>query len=183
MLATPPCRPLCLRLTPSSPPRVTHKFRGEEQGKFQFTQARYRVPGDRAQVEFVLKRQEGSGAAKATLTYKTVDGSAKAGSEYMPKSGRVVFEAGEMMKVVEVLIYARDDSVHRTTRFTMAITGCRGGQLVDHKGQGVEEGEGPLLAQCTIVDDKPLSMAVLEHASFQLAVSVCTLYALFVAAA
>ncbi len=60
-------------------------------------------------------------ADDVTLAYRTVDGSAKAGSDYIAKSGSVTFLAGQTVATVEVLVNG-DTLDERSEFFSLVVT-------------------------------------------------------------
>lgn len=60
-------------------------------------------------------------AKDLSFAYKTIDGSAKAGSDYVAKSGTVVFKAGQTVATVEVLVNG-DAAVEKSEFFSLSLT-------------------------------------------------------------
>lgn len=72
-------------------------------GSFRFTDDEYEVLESEGKVDITVSRQGGA-ASTATILYKTLDGSAKKGSDYKEAEGTLTFKPGETMKVFSIEI-------------------------------------------------------------------------------
>ena len=70
-----------------------------------------------------------------TVNYATVDGTAKAGSDFTAASGSVTFAVGETSKVVAVAVNA-DALVEGSEGFQLALSGASGANLAQGTGTG-----------------------------------------------
>ena len=101
--------------------------------------------------EFVVRLSAVSGVA-VTVDFETVDGTAKAGSDYTAASGRLTFTAGETAKTISVATL--DDTVQEAEEgFTVVLSNPEGASLDDDTGAGTitDDDEPPGLA----IDDAP----------------------------
>ena len=92
-----------------------------------------------------------SGVA-VTVDFETVDGTAKAGSDYTAASGRLTFTAGETAKTISVATL--DDTVPEAEEgFTVVLSNPEGARLDDDTGKGTitDDDEPPGVA----IDDAP----------------------------
>lgn len=78
-----------------------------------------------APVRFVLNRKA---TRRVVIRYRTVDGTAKAGSDYTAKRGRVVIKKGKKAARVRVPITG-DNQVEAAETFTVKITRVRGAKV------------------------------------------------------
>ena len=84
--------------------------------------------------EFTVRLSEASGAAVA-VSYRTVDGTAVAGSDYKSASGELRFEPGEAARTVTVETLA-DELAEDTERFTVELSAPSGATVADGTGVG-----------------------------------------------
>ena len=101
--------------------------------------------------EFVVRLSAVSGVA-VTVDFETVDGTAKAGSDYTAASGRLTFTAGETTRTISVATL--DDTVPEAEEgFTVVLSNPEGASLEDDTGEGTitDDDEPPELA----IDDAP----------------------------
>ena len=101
--------------------------------------------------EFVVRLSAVSGLA-VTVDFETVDGTAKAGSDYTAASGRLTFTAGETAKTISVATL--DDTVPEAEEgFTVVLSNPSGARLEDDTGEGtiIDDDQPPGLA----IDDAP----------------------------
>ena len=78
-----------------------------------------------------------------TVDYETVDGSAKAGEDYVAASGTLTFEVGETEKTVAVTVLddAKDEGEET---FRLRLSNAVGAYLLDHVAVGTIENADPL---------------------------------------
>ena len=97
--------------------------------------------------EFVVRLSAVSGVA-VTVDFETVDGTAKAGSDYTAASGTLTFTAGQLVQTISVPTL--DDTVPELEEgFTVVLSNPSGARLEDDTGEG------------TITDnDQPLELAI-----------------------
>ena len=93
-----------------------------------------------------------AGTRTVFVSYRTVDGTAKAGSDYTTRSGRLGFERGETKKKITVPI-VEDDTAEATERFTV--------QLSIPFRATIANGTGT----CRIIDDDGLPTLSINDAS------------------
>ena len=84
--------------------------------------------------EFTVRLSEASGAA-VSVSYRTVDGTAVAGSDYKSASGELRFEPGEAARTVTVETLA-DELAEDTERFTVKLSAPSGATVADGTGVG-----------------------------------------------
>ena len=84
--------------------------------------------------EFTVRLSEASGAA-VSVSYRTVDGTAVAGSDYKSASGELRFEPGEAARTVTVETLA-DELAEDTERFTVELSAPSGATVADGTGVG-----------------------------------------------
>jgi hypothetical protein len=84
-----------------------------------------------------------TGRGPASVTLKTADGTAKAGSDYTPFSGTLAFGLDETAKTVTIPL-AKDTATEGDESFDVALSNAQGGALTD-----------PSSATVTIVDRPP----------------------------
>ena len=84
-----------------------------------------------------------TGRGPASVTLKTGDGTAKAGSDYTPFSGTLTFGLDETVKTVTIPL-AKDDATEGDESFDVALSNAQGGALTD-----------PSSGTVTIVDRPP----------------------------
>ena len=98
------------------------------------------APGAVLAFRISLNRQR---HAAVTVDYATADGGAKAGADYMAKSGTLVFAAGERVKTVgvEVLDDSHDDGEES---FTLSLSNVQGARIADGRATGTIENSDPL---------------------------------------
>ena len=77
-----------------------------------------------------------------SINYTTVDGTAKAGTDYTAKSGTVTFAAGELTKTITVLVNSRDANSPEISFSLKLINPTTGAQI------------GATAATCTIYTDE-----------------------------
>lgn len=95
--------------------------------------------GTTSNAQFVVTLSAPS-AQSITVAYTSTDGTAKAGSDYDPAAGTLVFNAGETSKVIGVTV--RGDALYEgNENFTVQLSSAINAQLAR------------TAAQCTIVDD------------------------------
>lgn len=110
-------------------------------GLVQFSSVGYQVLENAGTVSLALRRL-GNLKGACTVGYRTLEGSASAGSDYESAAGTLSFAAGEIEKVITVSI--RDDSLAEGNEtFSLVLTNAVGVQLGD-----------PAAATVTIVDDE-----------------------------
>ena len=95
--------------------------------------------GEGGTAEFVVRLSAVSGVA-VTVSYRTVDGTAVAGSDYTTTSGTLRFEPGETTRAVAVAALT-DQMVEGDEQFTVELSDPVGTTLADDTGVG------------TIIDD------------------------------
>ena len=84
--------------------------------------------------QFTVRLSEASGEA-VTVSYRTVDGTAVAGSDYTAVSGTLRFEPGETARTVAVETLA-DDLVEEAEQFTVELSDPTGATVTDGIGVG-----------------------------------------------
>ena len=101
--------------------------------------------------EFVVRLSAVSGLA-VTVDFETVDGTAKAGSDYTAASGRLTFTAGETAKTISVATL-EDTAREAEEGFTVVLSNPEGASLEDDTGEGTitDDDEPPGVA----IDDAP----------------------------
>ena len=101
--------------------------------------------------EFVVRLSAVSGLA-VTVDFETVDGTAKAGSDYTAASGRLTFTAGETAKTISVATL-EDTAREAEEGFTVVLSNPSGASLDDDTGEGTitDDDQPPELA----IDDAP----------------------------
>ena len=77
-----------------------------------------------------------------TVRYETADGTATAGADYVPASGRLVFAPGQTQRTIEVAVLhdARGES---TETLTLRLSGASGAQIEDPVATGTIVNAGP----------------------------------------
>ena len=75
-----------------------------------------------------------------SVSYSTEDGTAMAGSDYAPTSGRLRFEAGETVRTISVGVLD-DDTVEPEERFTVRLRNPTGARITDGTGFGTITGD------------------------------------------
>ena len=101
--------------------------------------------------EFTVRLSATSGRA-VTVSYRTVDGTAVAGSDYKSASGELRFEPGETTQTVTVETLA-DELAEDTERFTVELSAALGATVADGVGEGTisDDDDAPELS----IDDVP----------------------------
>ena len=101
--------------------------------------------------EFTVRLSEASGAA-VSVSYRTVDGTAVAGSDYKSASGELRFEPGETARTVTVETLA-DELAEDTEQFTVELSAPLGATVADGVGEGTisDDDDAPELS----IDDVP----------------------------
>ena len=101
--------------------------------------------------EFTVRLSEASGRA-VTVSYRTVDGTAVAGSDYKSASGELRFEPGETTQTVSVETLA-DELAEDTEQFTVELSAPLGATVTDGVGEGTisDDDDAPELS----IDDAP----------------------------
>ena len=101
--------------------------------------------------EFTVRLSEASGAA-VSVSYRTVDGTAVAGSDYKSASGELRFEQGEAARTVTVETLA-DELAEDTEQFTVELSAPLGATVADGVGEGTisDDDDVPELS----IDDVP----------------------------
>ena len=101
--------------------------------------------------EFTVRLSEASGAA-VSVSYRTVDGTAVAGSDYKSASGELRFEPGEAARTVTVETLA-DELAEDTEQFTVELSAPLGATVADGVGEGTisDDDDAPELS----IDDVP----------------------------
>ncbi|MGH2728842.1 MAG: Calx-beta domain-containing protein, partial [Actinomycetota bacterium] len=84
-------------------------------------------------VQLVVSLSSASGGT-VTVVYQTVDGTAKAPSDYLAASGLVTFNPGETSKAVNVTVVG-DALSERTEWFTVALSNPSGASISDSSGR------------------------------------------------
>ena len=105
--------------------------------------------GRTAKFRVTLRRESGE---PVTVAYRTVDGTAVAGSDYTTTSGTLRFEPGDTTKTIRVPT-VDDDTPEETEAFTVELSAPSGATVADGTGTGTisDEDEPPTLA----IDDAP----------------------------
>ena len=100
---------------------------------------------------FVVRLSAASGLA-VTVSYRTVDGTAVAGSDYKSASGELRFEPGEAARTVTVETLA-DELAEDTEQFTVELSAPLGATVADGVGEGTisDDDDAPELS----IDDVP----------------------------
>ena len=101
--------------------------------------------------EFTVRLSATSGRA-VTVSYRTVDGTAVAGSDYKSASGELRFEPGEAARTVSVETLA-DELAEDTEQFTVELSAPLGATVADGVGEGTisDDDDAPELS----IDDAP----------------------------
>ena len=101
--------------------------------------------------EFTVRLSEASGRA-VTVSYRTVDGTAVAGSDYKSASGELRFEPGETTQTVSVETLA-DELAEDAEQFTVELSAALGATVADGVGEGTisDDDDAPELS----IDDAP----------------------------
>ena len=101
--------------------------------------------------EFVVRLSAASGVA-VTVSYRTVDATAVAGSDYTSTSGTVRFEPGETTQTITVAVLD-DETSEAEEAFTVELSGPSGATLEDGTGTGTitDDDEPPAL----VIDNAP----------------------------
>jgi N-acetylglucosamine-6-sulfatase len=84
-------------------------------------------------VSFVVTLSASS-TVPATVNYATVDGTARAPSDYLSTSGTVTFAPGETVKTIQVSVVG-DSSDERAESFTISLTNPTGASISDATGR------------------------------------------------
>ncbi len=105
--------------------------------------------GRTAKFRVTLRRESGE---PVTVAYRTVDGTAVAGSDYTTTSGTLRFEPGETTKTLRVPT-VNDDTPEETEAFTVELSAPSWATVADDTGAGTitDEDEPPTLT----IDDAP----------------------------
>ena len=90
--------------------------------------------------EFVVRLSAASGGA-VTVAYRTVDGTATAGSDYTAASGTLRFAPGETSRTVSVAVLA-DERVEGDEQFTAELSQPSGATIADGTGVGTITDDG-----------------------------------------
>ena len=100
---------------------------GVDAGVFGFEERRMKV-SERMGAARMTVRRVGGGDAAAVVYYTTADGTATAGLDYVPQSGRLLFRKGDIAHEVKVRIID-DDEVEGTEHFFVRLLRADGGGL------------------------------------------------------
>ena len=73
-------------------------------------------------------RLDASNTAQVTVDYETVEGTAKAGEDFEPQSGTLVFEPGDLIAQIEVPIVI-DEGLEPDEQFTVVLSNPVNGYL------------------------------------------------------
>ena len=108
--------------------------------------------GGTAELAVTLSR---ASQGELTVSYRTMDGTAQAGSDYTPIVGTLAFQVGSRRQVVRVMT-RQDTLAERDETFTVVLTSANGATLRDHIGTGTildDDGEAlPPLPRLDIAD-------------------------------
>jgi len=97
-------------------------------GVIEFGSPTYRFRSNSGNATLTVNRIGGSGPASVNVTYSTADGSAVAGSEYLPTAGSVLtFYPGETQKTISIPLIA---SARNERAFTVTLASATGGASV-----------------------------------------------------
>ena len=77
-----------------------------------------------------------------TVLFKTEDGTATAGTDYVPRSGRLVFAPGQTERTVDVPVF-HDSRKEEAETLTLRLLGATGAQLTDVEATGTIVNAGP----------------------------------------
>ena len=126
--------------------------------------------------EFTVRLSATSGRA-VTVSYRTVDGTAVAGSDYKSASGELRFEPGEAARTVTVETLA-DELAEDTEQFTVELSAPLGATVADGVGEGTisDDDDAPELS----IDDVP-AVSEGETAAFVVRLSAASGLAVTVA--
>ena len=126
--------------------------------------------------EFTVRLSATSGRA-VTVSYRTVDGTAVAGSDYKSASGELRFEPGETTQTVTVETLA-DELAENTEQFTVELSAPLGATVADGVGEGTisDDDDAPELS----IDDAP-AVSEGETAAFVVRLSAASGLAVTVA--
>ena len=107
--------------------------------------------GEGETAEFVVRLSAVSGVG-VTVSYRTVDGAAVAGSDYMSTSGTLRFETGETAQTIAVAVLD-DETAEAEEGFTVELNAPSGATVADGTGTGTitDDDEPPEL----VIDDAP----------------------------
>ena len=89
-------------------------------GKLQFSAPSYNVNEEGGHITIPVVRLGGS-SETLSVNYSTTDGSATAGTDYLPTNGAVVFNPGEMTKTIAVTVLG--DMLNEATEFLGVVLG------------------------------------------------------------
>ena len=100
------------------------------------------APGATLDFAVTLSR---AAAGAVTVAYRTVDGSARAGSDYTARQGKLTFAAGETEQTVRVAVL--DDAVDEGEEtLVLRLTQASGARIADGEATGTIENADPLPA-------------------------------------
>ena len=94
-----------------------------------------------ARLAFPITLSSASTQAVA-VRYETADGTATAGADYVPASGRLVFAPGQTLRTIEVAVL-HDARGERTETLTLRLSGASGARIEDPVATGTIVNAGP----------------------------------------
>merc|ERR1719253_2340924 len=107
----------------------------DEPGVLQFDNIEnYVMEGKDEIVTLTVERRNGSSGV-ISCTFRTEDATAKAGTDYEPQEGKLVFQNGESAKVIEIPIID-DEKYEKREHFKVFIENADGGAKFNEKTEG-----------------------------------------------
>ena len=142
---------------------------GDEVGVIGFKKKSVRVAEDEGTVRLTVKRKSG-GDAPCVVFFSTSDGTARAGTDYIPQTGHLFFLRGQKTKEIKVLVID-DDEASGLKTFFVTLSHPENCMVKSAKDK----------VKVTITDDDNLDMyrSIKQSITYTLIESILILYALF----
>lgn len=110
----------------------------------------------------LLVRRTGNIQEAVSFNYRTVDGSATAGADYVAQAGTLTFAPGEVFKEIRIAILDDDITERRAEKFRVVITSDHEGAHLRLDGLRLGNTRLELVATVTTIEDEPTSLSEID---------------------
>ncbi|UAJ74007.1 FG-GAP repeat protein [Synechocystis sp. PCC 7339] len=110
----------------------------------------------------VVVRRTGDVEEAVSFNYRTVDGSATAGADYLAQAGMLSFAPGEILKEISIDILNDEITERRSEKFRVLFTSDHEDAHIRLDGLRLGNGKLELVATVTMTDDEPTNLAEID---------------------
>ncbi|AFY61771.1 Calx-beta domain-containing protein [Synechococcus sp. PCC 6312] len=110
----------------------------------------------------IILHRTGNVENELKLNFRTIDGSATAGSDYVAKSGLVTFQPGQATQEIRIALLDDSLSERRAESFRVVVSSPQPEAYLTLNGLRLSSTQSELVTTVTLIDDEPTNLAEIQ---------------------